>query len=139
MPYVGYLGYQKTLTKLQQNFYWPDHTLEIKGFVLSYEIWQQENSIHRLLAGLLETLTLPEQKWVDVRLDFIMGFPKLAKDYDGILTILDRATKMVHLMAVNQTIIEVEIALVYWNAIGKLHKIPLSLVSDRDPRFVSRF
>ena len=52
---------------------------------------------------------------------------------------VDRATKMVHLVAVNQTITTAEIALVFWNAVGELHGIPRSVVSDRDPRFVSRF
>ena len=46
---------------------------------------------------------------------------------------------MVHLVAVNQTITAAETALVFWNAVGKLHGIPRSVVSDRDPRFVSRF
>ena len=63
----------------------------------------------------------------------------LAEGYDGILTVVDRATKMVHLVAVNQTITAAETALVFWNAVGKLHGIPRSVVSDRDPRFVSRF
>ena len=139
VPYASHLGYQKTLKKLQQHFYWPDHTLEIRDFVLSCEICQQEKSVHRLPAGLLEPLTLPEQKWADVSLDFIMGLPKSAEGYDGILTVVDRATKMVHLVAVNQTITATETALVFWNAVGKLHGIPRSVVSDRDPRFVSRF
>ena len=38
VPYAGHLGYQKTLKKLQQHFHWPDHTLEIRDFVLSCEI-----------------------------------------------------------------------------------------------------
>ena len=139
VPYVGHLGYQKTLKKLQQHFYWLDHTLEIRDFVLSCEICQQEKSVYRVPAGLLEPLTLPEQKWADVSLDFIMGLPKSAKGYDGILTVVDRATKMVHLVAVNQTITAAETALDFWNAVGKLHGIPRSIVSDRDPRFVSRF
>ena len=113
VPYAGHLGYQKTLKKLQQHFYWLDHTLEIRDFVLSCEICQQEKSVHHVPAGLLEPLTLPEQKWADVSLDFIMGLPKSAKGYDGILTVVDRATKMVHLVAVNQTITAAEIALVF--------------------------
>ena len=40
VPYAGHLGYQKTLKKLQQHSYWPDHTLEIRDFVLSCEICQ---------------------------------------------------------------------------------------------------
>ena len=68
-----------------------------------------------------------------------MGLPKSAKGFDGILMVVDRATKMVHLVAVNQTITAAETILVYWNSVGKLHGIPRSVVSDRDPRFVSRF
>ena len=68
-----------------------------------------------------------------------MGLPKSAEGYDGILTVVDRATKMVHLVAVNQTITAAKTALVFWNAVGKLHGIPQSVVNDRDPRFVSRF
>ena len=95
--------------------------------------------MHRVLAGLLEPLTLLEQKWADVSLDFIMGLPRSIESYDRILIVVDRDTKMVHLVAVNQTITAAETALVFWNAIGKLHGIPRSVVSDWDPRFVSRF
>ena len=113
VPNAGHLGYQNTLKKLQQHFYWPDHTLEIPDFVLSCEICQQEKSVHRVPAGLLEPLTLPKQKWADVSLDFIMGLPKSMEGFDGILTVVDRATKMVHLVAVNQTITATETALVF--------------------------
>ena len=107
--------------------------------MLGCEICRQEKSVHRLPAGLLEPLTLPEQKWADVSMDFIMGLPKAETGHDGILTVVDRATKMVHLVPVQQTISAAEIARVYWDNVGKLHGIPRSIVSDRDPRFVSRF
>ena len=79
--------------------------------------------MHHVPASLLEPLTLPEQKWADISLDFIMGLPKTSEGYDGILIVVDKATKMVHLMAVNQTITAAKIALVFWNAVGKLHRI----------------
>ena len=106
---------------------------------MSCEVCQQEKSVHRLPAGLLEPLTLPEQKWADVSVNFIMGLPRSEEGNDGILTVVDRATKMVHLVAVNQTITAAETAHVYWNFVGKLHGIPRSVVSDRDPKFVSKF
>ena len=68
-----------------------------------------------------------------------MGLPKSEEGYDGILIVVDRATKMVHLAAVHQTIAAAETAHVYWNTVGKIHGIPHSVVSDRDPRFVSKF
>mgnify|MGYP000480071671 FL=1 len=139
VPYSGHVGYQKTLKKIQQNFYWPDHTLDIREFVLSCPVCQAEKNVHREPAGLLQPLQLPDQKWADVSLDFIMGLPKSDSGRDGILTVVDRATKMVHLIPVYQTITAAETARVYWEHVGKLHGIPRSVVSDRDPRFVSRF
>ena len=38
-PYAGHLGYHKTLKKLQENFYWSDHTVDIRDFVLGCEIY----------------------------------------------------------------------------------------------------
>ena len=139
VPYAGHLGYHKTLKKLQQNFYWPDHTVDVRDFVLGCEVCQTEKSVHRLPAGLLQPLALPEDKWTDVSLDFIMGLPVSERQNDGILTVVDRATKMVHLVPVRQTITAAETARVYWEQIGRLHGIPRSIVSDRDPRFVSKF
>ena len=72
-------------------------------------------------------------------LDFVMGLPVSEKKNDGILTVVDRATKMVHLVPVQQTITAAETARVYWDNVGKIHGIPRSIVSDRDPRFVSKF
>ena len=46
---------------------------------------------------------------------------------------------MVHLAPVKQTITAADTARLYWNTVGKLHGIPRSIVSDRDPRFVSKF
>ena len=51
-------------------------------------------------------------------LDFIMGLPKSESGRDGILTVVDRATKMVHLIPVYQTITTAETAQVYWSYVG---------------------
>ena len=113
--------------------------MDVRDFVLGCEICQSEKSVHRLPAGLLQPLQLPEQKWSDISLDFIMGLPVSEKKNDGILTVVDRATKMVHLVPVQQTITAADTARIYWDYIGRLHGIPRSIVSDRDPRFVSKF
>ena len=79
---------------------------------------------------MLKPLTLPKHKWVDVNRDFIMGLPISNEGHDGILTVIDRATKMLHFVAMKQTTSAYVIARVYWINIGKLQG---SVVSDRDP------
>ena len=53
VPYSGHMGYQKTLKKIQQNFYWPDHTVDVRDFVLGCEVCQMEKSIRWVPARLL--------------------------------------------------------------------------------------
>ena len=97
------------------------------------KVCQQEKSVHHLSAGLLEPLTLPKQKWADASMGFIMGLPRSEEGYDGILIVVDRATKMVHLVAINQIITATKTAHAYWNFVGKLYGIPHSVVSDKEP------
>lgn len=104
VPYAGHLGYQRTLKQIQRIFYWPNLTLEVRDFVLGCGICQKEKCVHRLPAGFLEPLEFPEQKWADVSMDSIMGLHRSDEGIYGILPIVDRATKMVHLVPVQQTI-----------------------------------
>ena len=53
-------------------------------------------------------------------MDFVMGLPIPDEGHDGILTMADQATKMVHLVPMKQMISVSEIAQIYWINIGKL-------------------
>ena len=59
-----------------------------------------------------------------------MGLPRSQAINDRILTIVDRATKMVYIASVQQTIIAAEADGLYWDRIGKSHGIPRSIISD---------
>ena len=59
VPYAGHLGYQKTLKQVQKSFYWTDLVFEVREFVLGCPVCQQEKSVNKVPAGLLEPLTLP--------------------------------------------------------------------------------
>ena len=51
VPYSGHLGYHKTLKNIQRTFYWPDHTLDIRDFVLGCSVCQQEKAVHHHRRG----------------------------------------------------------------------------------------
>ena len=137
VPYARHFGHQKTLKQIQKKFYWTDLILDVRDFVLCCPECQQDKSVNKLPAGPLEPLTLLEQTWEDVSMNFIMGLLRSSNGNDGILTVVDHATKMVHLVPVKQTITASEIAQVYWTNIGRRHGVPRSIVGDRDPKFVS--
>ena len=48
VPYSGHLGYHKTLKNIQKIFYWPEHTLDIRDFVMGCPVCQQEKAVHHI-------------------------------------------------------------------------------------------
>ena len=52
---------------------------------------------------------------------------------------MDRLTKSAHFLPINMKYPLEKLARLYLDEIIRLHGIPVSIVSDRDPRFVSRF
>ena len=72
-------------------------------------------------------------------MDFVSGFPLTQRKHDSIWVIIDRMTKSAHLLPVRLDYSMDRLAELYVSKIVRLHGIPLSIVSDHDPRFTSRF
>ena len=72
-------------------------------------------------------------------MDFVIGLPKTQRRHDAIWVIVDRLTKSTHFIATNNTYSLERYAQFYVDEIVRLHGAPVSIVSDRDPRFTSRF
>ena len=72
-------------------------------------------------------------------MDFVSSFPLTQKKHDFVWVIGDRLTKFAHFLPVRLDYSMDRLAELYVNEIVKLHGIPISIVSDRDPRFTSRF
>ncbi|KAJ8899110.1 hypothetical protein K2173_010446 [Erythroxylum novogranatense] len=70
-----------------------------------------------------------------VTMDFLMGLPRTSRKHDAIWVIVDRLTKSSHFLAIKQTDSLHVLAKKYIGEIVRLHGIPDSIVSDRDPRF----
>jgi hypothetical protein len=51
--------------------------------------------------GLLQLLSIPEWKWDDLSMDFIVGLPLTAHKFNSIWVIVDRLTKFIHFIPVN--------------------------------------
>ncbi|WVZ93936.1 hypothetical protein U9M48_039885 [Paspalum notatum var. saurae] len=64
-------------------------------------------------AGLLQPLKIPEWKWEEIRMDFIVGLPKTQKGYNSIWVVVDRLTKVAHFIPVNTTYSSARLAELY--------------------------
>ncbi|XP_073014640.1 uncharacterized protein [Primulina eburnea] len=94
---------------------------------------------HQRPAGTLQSLPIPPWKWEHITMDFVTGFPRTPKGYNSIWVIFDRLTKSAHFLPVKIMFTMNQYVEVYVAEIVRLHGIPLSIVSDRDLRFNSKF
>jgi hypothetical protein len=84
---------------------------------------------HQRPAGLLHPLKIPEWKWKEI--DFIGGPPRTSAGYDSIWVIMDRLTKVAHLILVRTNYTRAKLAELYISRIVCLHGVPKKVVSDR--------
>ena len=71
-------------------------------------------------------------------MDFVEGLPK-SQMKDVILVAVDRFTKFVHFVALSHPYTSSKVASFYMHHVFKLHGMPTSIVSDRDPIFTFHF
>ena len=74
-----------------------------------------------------------------VTMDFVTHLPRTSCRHDAVWVIVDRLTKSAHFLAVRMTFTLEEFCRLYIREIVRLHGVPVSIVSDRDPRFTTHF
>ena len=87
----------------------------------------------------LQPLEIPEWKWESISMDFVMGLPRMPTGYDAIWVIVNKLTKSAHFLPIRANYPLEKLAQLYIQEIIRLHWIPSTIVSDRHPRFTSRF
>jgi hypothetical protein len=71
-------------------------------------------------------------------MDFIEGLPKSSSD-NCILIVRDKFTKFAHFIPLSHPYTGVTVASGFMSVVYKLHGMPTSIISDRDPVFTSKF
>jgi hypothetical protein len=138
-PYAVHPGSTKMYKDLKQSLWWPNMKREVADFVAKCLVCQQVKAEHQRPAGTLQPLPIPKWKWENITMDFIVGLPKTLSGNDALWVIVDRLTKSAHFLPVSITVTPERLAKMYVKEIVRLHGVPLSIVSDRDTRFVSEF
>lgn len=130
------MGTTKTIARLSKNFYSDGLREDVTKFVASCLDCQHSKYKTKKVAGLLCPLPIPHQPWEDLSLDFIIGLPP----YHGntvVLVVVDYFSKGIHLGMLPPSHMAHVVACLFMEIVVKIHGIPRSLVSDRDPLFIS--
>nr|GFB65052.1 DNA/RNA polymerase superfamily protein [Tanacetum cinerariifolium] len=112
---------------------------DVATFVSRCLIYQQVKIEHQRASGLLQSLDIPVWKWDEISMDFVTGLPRTQRRHDAIWVVVDRLTKSVHFLPIRKDNSVSKLAETFQQEIVQLHGTPSAIVSDRDPRFASRF
>lgn len=135
----GHLGMDKTFEKLTRRFYWPNMESTVRDYVKTCASCQRNKPDMHLTMGLQSSNPVPSKPWESVSLDLIVSLPKTVRGHTAIITFVDRMTKMAHFYPCDDNIDAVGAATAFMDVIFKHHGMPTVLISDRDPKFTSKF
>ena len=124
---------------LKEHFWWAGMKRDVAEYVAKCLICQKIKAEHQRPGGELQPIEIPEWKWEQIAMDFIVGLPKTTKNHDAIWVIVDRLTKSAHFLPIKMTSSLEQLAELYVQEIVRLHGVPKSIISDRDARFTSKF
>ena len=132
-------GSTKMYQDLKRQYWWSGMKVDVAKFVSRCLTCQQVKVEHQRPAGMLRPLSIPEWKWEHVTMDFVSGLPKSQQGHEMIWVIVHRLTKMAYFLPARLTDTLESLSRKYIREIIRLHGVPMSIVSDRDPRFTSQF
>ena len=112
---------------------------DVSDFVTKCMVCQRVKTEHQVPSGLLQPIRIPEWKWDRITTDFVAELALTRRKHDSIWVVVDRLTKLAHFLPVRTNYSLDKLAKIYIKEIVWLHGIPKSIISDRDPRFTSRF
>ena len=112
---------------------------DVAAFAQTCLTCQQVKEEHERTKGELQPIQIPQWKWDDISIDFIMGLPWIVDNYDMIWVDVDKFTNYVHFLLNKITCTMEHLAELYISEVVKLHEVSKSIISANDSRFTSHF
>ena len=116
---AGHFGIYKTLEQLKYNCHWHRMDEDVNDYVRVYDTCQRDKTSRHRRCGKLEPLEVPYQPWPSISMDWIIDLPE-SNGYIQIWVVVDRFTKMAHLIALPKRVNNKDIAKIFLQQIWKL-------------------
>ena len=137
-PIAGHPGRNATAHLITRDYWWPGLPGQVARYVKACEVCQRTKPRQGALAAPLHPNAPPSKPWEIITVDMIGPLP-LSNGFDAILVIVDRLTKMVLAIPTNTTLTAFGTAQIFRDRVWSKFGIPLKVISDRGPQFVSNF
>ena len=134
----GHSGVLATYQRVKKLFDWTKMKRDVAEFVQGCTVCQQAKPEHCRQPGLLQPHEIPPHPWHTISWDFMEGLPK-SNGFEVILVVIDKLTKFAHFLPLKHPYTAHQVALVFFDQVYRLHRMPARIISDRDPVFTSTF
>jgi len=128
-----------TLNLLRWSYCWLKMRTTIKRYIQNCYVYCRSKASRDQINELLKSLSISEQRWQDISLNFIIDLLK-SDESNAILTVIDRLSKERHYILCwsddKETFVEQTVKLLLiW--VFRTHELSRSIVFDRDSQFIS--
>ncbi|GJS96655.1 putative reverse transcriptase domain-containing protein [Tanacetum coccineum] len=137
--YVVHPGADKMYYDLRDMYWWSGMKKDTTLYVSKCLTCSKIKVEHQRPYGLQQQPEIPEWKWERIAMDFITKLPRTKNRHDAIWVIVYRLTKSAHFLPIREDFKMDRLGRLYLNEIIARHGVPISIISDRDSRFTSRF
>ncbi|GKA35128.1 putative reverse transcriptase domain-containing protein [Tanacetum coccineum] len=137
--YSIHSGSDKMYQDMKKLYWWPNMKADITTYVSKCLTCAKVKVEHQKPSGLLVQPKIPEWKWDNITMDFVTKLPKSSQGYDTIWVIVDRLTKSAIFVPMREIEPLDKLARMYLKEVVTRHRIPISIIYDRDPIFASNF
>jgi hypothetical protein len=87
--YFIHLGSTKMYHDLRQQFWWTRMKCETARYVSECDTSLKVKADYMKPGGLLQSLSIPDWKWDNISMDFILGLPLTARKFESIWVTMD--------------------------------------------------
>jgi hypothetical protein len=124
-------GSTKMYHDLRQQFLWTRMKCEAARYVLECDTCRKVKADYMKPGGLLQLLSIPEWKWDNISMDFIVHLPITAHKFDLIWVIMDRLSKSAHFIPVHTNYNVQKYMRIYIARVLCLHGVLKMLIYDQ--------
>ncbi|GKC36005.1 putative reverse transcriptase domain-containing protein [Tanacetum coccineum] len=132
--YFIHPGTYKMYYDLRDIYWWPGMKKDITLYVSKCLTYSKVKEEHQKPSGLLQQPKIPEWKWENITMDFIMKLPRTSSGHDTIGVIVDRLIKSAHFLAIREDYKTERLARLYINEIIARHGTQLDLSTAYHPQ-----
>ncbi|GJS33521.1 putative reverse transcriptase domain-containing protein [Tanacetum coccineum] len=132
-------GFDKMYQDLKKLYWWPNTKAIIAEYVGKCLTCSKVKAECQKPSGLLVQIEIPMWKWERITMDFITKLPKTSNRRKTIWVIVNRLTKSAHFIPTRETDSMKTLTRLYIKEIVSRHGVLISIISDHDSHFTSRF